>query len=115
MTPLILIAALTILPQGELPERCDLIECNHFFDSDGREVFVQHLAWDWHARHGCHHIATWALCKQEQARHCYTSGDWIVCMKERQFRAPVYRETWTQHDPELLDRERWPVANRRLR
>jgi hypothetical protein len=114
MNAIVLLAALAILPRAELPERVDLLETNHFHDSEGREVFVQHIAYDWHTRHGCHHVAAWALCKSE-ARHDFTRGEWVVSFKDREFRAPVYRESWTQRDPELVDREAWPVNQRRFK
>lgn len=115
MNGFILIAALAILPQGELPERCDLLEINHLYDGEGREVFTQNIAWDWHPRHGKHHVACWSLCKEQQARFDFTTGEWVLRLKEKEFRAPTWRETWTMVDPEREDCETWPKEWRRLK
>lgn len=104
---------LAILPlDGTLHDRCDELECNHFFDCDGRKVFTQFIFWEW--RNGYRVVKDWRLQKDAWPRR---HGDgWRLRFAEydrmREVTAPVFFESWSQEDIELLDRERLPVEAR---
>ncbi len=93
-----------------LSQRVDLIELNHFVDSDGREVFRQVLFYDWSPQHKRFIVRAWRLVKTDSlipkrrwappGYQCTWHDDGVL----RQVSAPQYRETWTQHDPERLNR-----------
>jgi hypothetical protein len=121
-------ALLATLPvdDGVLRDRCDVLEVNHYFDDEARPVFTQLLFLDWCPRASCHHCADWRLMKQgtDQFNRWqitihkeYATGDWVATWTDdagaREVRAKQWRESFTQHDPEMTERERWPVDQRR--
>ena len=108
-------------------QRVDLIELNHFIDSEGREVFRQVLFYDWSPRHRRYVVRAWRLVKNESLiprrrwspplYECLWHDDGLL----RQITAPAFRETWTQHDPERTNRklvsedDRIPLSRPRAR
>lgn len=84
-------------------ESCvDVIELNHVHNSNAECTLSQIILW----RDG--HVAWW--CHAPRAGHVRRVGGWYrmdVRHSGRLYRvtAPAYRETWTHHDPEVLDRE----------
>ena len=104
----------SILPRGPEPTDVDLIELNHVHDDEGRERFTQAIFWDWDDYESRFVVVDWRMVKQSVM---WPRRDG---MEFRQagvaVRARHWRETWTQHDPEVEDRARWPVtARRRIR
>ena len=90
-------------------DRCAVIELNHFYDEAGRLVFSQFIF-----RQPCEIIA-WRMVKPgyELFR---TEGGWSLLWTDDRFRrvdAMSFRETWTQFDPEVLERETLPNEERR--
>ncbi len=96
----------------------DMIELNHFVDEDGREVFRQVIFYDWSKPHRRFHVRAWRLIKHEsqipQRRwnplmyQCTWPDEGVL----RQVRAPNLRETWTQKDPERINRRLLPEDQR---
>jgi len=92
-------------------QRVDLIELNHFIDDSGRHVFDQLIFYDWSAVHGRYHVRAWRLVKtptQLPVRHwnpasyrCVWHDDGVL----REVWSPLYRETWSQNDPERENRK----------
>lgn len=100
-------------------ESVDLIELNHFYDEHGRLVFDQVIFYDWSAADCRYNVRAWRLVKnpaqlpqRDWAKGCY-SAMWQDGEQLRQVQAKSFSETWTQYDPELLERQIAPVANRR--
>ncbi len=99
-------------------QRVDLIELNHFVDEDGREVFRQVIFYDWSKTHRRFHVRAWRLIKEESQipqRHwnpamyqCSWHDEGLL----RQVWAPSLRETWTQQDPERVNRGLLPEDQR---
>lgn len=99
-------------------QRVDLIELNHFVDEDGREVFRQVIFYDWSKTHRRFHVRAWRLIKREnqlpQRRwnpshyQCSWHDDGIL----RQVWSSSMRETWTQQDPERVNRGLLPEDQR---
>lgn len=99
-------------------QRVDLIELNHFMDEDGREVFQQVIFYDWSSQHRRFHVRAWRLVKHESqipTRHweparyqCTWHDDGVL----RQVWAPQLRETWSQTDPERVNRALLPEDQR---
>lgn len=102
------------IPQDGLVVRedVDLIERNHFSNDEGREVFTQWVFWRWEA--GRHEVAAWRLDKpemsfdQRQLRLTWPDGPTL-----RQVRGGYFRETRTQYDVEMVERERLPATMRK--
>jgi hypothetical protein len=99
-------------------QRVDMIELNHFVDEDGREVFRQVIFYDWSKANRRFHVRAWRLIKHESQvpqRHwsptkyqCTWHDDGLL----RQVWAPQLRETWTQQDPERVNRALLPEDQR---
>lgn len=102
---------LAIVPQSDaLTQQVDAIELNHFYDDQGRPVFTQLLFWEW--TNGERHLLDWRLQKTAiQPRR--TADGWRLRFVDgedvREIDTPNEpRESYSQHDPELLERERLP-------
>lgn len=130
MFPLIVGIALAVLlfaaiasasmPQDiNVRDRVDLVETNHFYDSEGRLVFDQLIFYEWSPAKGRHQVQAWRLLKSpnQLPRRDYGAGDYVMRWTDgetdREVRAATFRETWTQTDPELTDREFLPKERRR--
>lgn len=110
----------SIVPRDDVArESCDLIELNHFYDEHARLVFDQVIFYDWSAADSRYNVRAWRLVKnpaqlphRDWARGCY-SAMWQDGEQLRQIQAKSFSETWTQYDPELLEREYLPKERRR--
>ncbi|MDA1050172.1 MAG: hypothetical protein O3C40_06795 [Planctomycetota bacterium] len=108
-------AALTLSPADEVTvDQVDLVEVNHFYDDQGRLVFDQVIYYDWSTVHSRYQVRDWRLLKtatQVPLRDWRDGGyvsEWEDFKQRngvRRVRAKSVRETWTQHDPELVERE----------
>lgn len=120
----LLIAALAIVPswadRATAHDRVALIELNHYFNENGDKVFDQVIFYDWNEALGRFDVVTWRLVKHESqiprpeccGRKQYTTL-WYDGEIQRAVVADSFRETWTQHDPELSEREVMPRELRR--
>lgn len=118
-----LLALLATVPVEDvvLRDRVEVIETNHFYDADAKPVFTQAIFWSDDNR-----IIDWRLVRNRQdepranieVRRDYRTGGYVAAWDDngllREVRAKCWRETWTQYDVELVDRDKWPVCNRRL-
>jgi len=108
-------AAFTLSPADELTvDEVDLVEVNHFYDDQGRLVFDQVIYYDWSTVHSRYQVRDWRLLKtptQIPLRDWRDGGyvsEWEDFKQRngmRRVKAKSLRETWTQHDPELVERE----------
>lgn len=102
----------TIPHEITVRESVDLIERNHFYNDEGREVFTQWIFWDWERDR--HQVEGW---RNNQPDFRFTERPplltWSQGTERRQVRSTYWRETWTQHDPELFDREIVPKDRRK--
>lgn len=120
---LVALLLLSTIPSEDITrEQCDLAEINHFYDEQGRLVFDQIIFYDW-----CPHalpvpryqVRAWRLVKgpcqipeRDWAGGGYAST-WLDGEIVRNIRADSIRETWTQFDPELAEREYLKKEQRR--
>jgi hypothetical protein len=116
-----------------LVDYVDVIEQNHVYDSQGREVFTQWIFWRWTGSR--YEVVGWRINKHNAviskkrvlfgdtpASEYYEDFNVKPWVRERlllwdntivrEVRAISYRETWTQYDPEMLDRMITPVEAR---
>ena len=110
---MIILLLLSILPyETIISEQVDVVEVNHFYDEKGRHVFDQVIFYDWKCNY--HELADWRLIKNESQRP--VNGRMLFYDQDtlRKITARTQRETWTQYDPELAERERLPKERRRL-
>jgi hypothetical protein len=112
---------LAILPSPPVAavDRCDLVELNHFYDEMGRLVFDQVIFYDWSDDEARFNVRAWRLGKhpsQLPFRDWESGGyrvTWLDGDRLRDVFSAHYRETWTQYDPELEEREHLPKDRRR--
>ena len=106
-------------PEHVVLDRVDVIEINHFFDEHGKLVFDQLLFYDWSASQSRYHVRAWRLLKSpaQIPQRDWQRGDyvsrWFDGDSLREIRATTVRESWTQYDPELTEREHLPKERRK--
>lgn len=108
-------AAITLSPAEEITvDQVDLIEVNHFYDDQARLVFDQIIYYDWSSEHNRYQVRDWRLIKSESQipLRDWRSGGYVSEWQDfkqrnglRRVKAKSLRETWTQYDPELVERE----------
>lgn len=116
----LIIAALTLLPSDDVAcDSVDLIEVNHYFDDEARHVFDQLIFRDWDARANRFQVRAWRLLKHpsQWPTHNWSIGRWEVIWHDgevtRRVEAKAYRESWSQFDPEMRERDYLPKEKRR--
>jgi hypothetical protein len=114
------IVAFGIAPQEDVArESVDLIELNHFYDEHGRLVFDQVIFYDWSAADARYNVRAWRLVKNpaQLPQRDWTAGGYSAMWQDgdqlRHIRSKSIRETWTQYDPELVEREYLPKERRK--
>ncbi len=92
-----------------LRESVDLIELNHFYDDLGRHTYDQVIFYEWSVEYSRYHVIAWCLVEDDQSRlPVLLPGGRQVQVRwydrdvkrYRDVRSPLFRETWTQTDPE---------------
>jgi len=100
-------------------DQVEVIEYNHFYDEHGRHVFDQLIFYDWSPRENRYQIRDWRLIKTvsqapyHDAKRGFYFATWHDGLTLRQVRGASIRETWTQYDPELIERSVLPKEHRR--
>lgn len=106
-------------PEYMASDQVDLIELNHFYDELGKHVFDQVIFYNWSPRAGRYNICAWRLLKDDsQIPHRDWSRDryltrWYDGRILREVQSDAFRESWTQYDPELVERAYLPKDQRR--
>lgn len=105
---------------GIASDRVDMMEVNHFYDEKGKLVFNQIIFFDWSAPDSRYMVRDWKLVKSKSQMPVKDTrtGDYVIVWYDgdllRVVRCPLIRETWTQHDPELIEREYLPKERRAM-
>lgn len=117
---LLILSTWGISPQTDISvERVDLVELNHFFDDQGRHVFDQVIFYDWSSEDNRYQVRAWRLIKSasQNPRRDWETDNYVATWQDgsilRKVLAKNMKETWTQHDPELTEREHLPKEMRR--
>ena len=112
MRTLVLCAVFAFRAEGPVStDTADIIEVNHYYDANGKHVFDQVIFWDWHDDDCTFRVAAWRFLKPENhfPRRDPVRGGYVHIWKDegrlRCVRSKWFRETWTQYDPEVNDRE----------
>ncbi len=111
-------------PPDVLAEHCDLIELNHFHDDAGRLIFDQVIFYDWDPRDCRFVVRDWRMMASGAASaprwrlgRDHGRDAWTASASDgqalRRVTARCFRESWTQHDPELAEQEILPKERRR--
>ncbi|MDX1948798.1 MAG: hypothetical protein SFU86_25645 [Pirellulaceae bacterium] len=115
-----IVVSLGINPTEDVArEQVDLMEVNHFYDEQGRLVFDQVIFYDWSAEHSRYMVRAWRLVKNpaQLPQRDWKIGGYMAVWHDgevlRQVHGQSMRETWTQYDPELVEREYLPKERRK--
>jgi hypothetical protein len=114
------LVSLAIAPREDVArESVDLIELNHFYDEHGRLVFDQVIFYDWSAPAARYNVRAWRLVKNpaQLPQRDWSAGGYSAMWQDgeqlRHIQSSSFRETWTQYDPELVEREYLPKERRK--
>lgn len=125
MSPIISTVCASLVAFGIAPredvarESVDLIELNHFYDEHGRLVFDQVIFYDWASSESRYNVRAWRLVKNpsQLPQRDWAGGGYSAMWQDgeqiRHIRSKSIRETWTQYDPELVEREFLPKEKRK--
>ena len=100
--------------------RVDLIELNHCYDEHGWLVFEQIIFYEWSPHTSHYNVKDWRSLKViSQLPHWDArTGTYVATWHDgkviRTVNAPSFRESWTQYDPELIERRHLPRQLRGL-
>ena len=103
-------------------DRVDLIEINHYYDDKGRHVLDQIIFYDWCAEEGRFQVRDWRMLKRTSQIpfRDYRTNDYVAIWHDphdgevlRRVSAKSLRETWTQYDPEIAERDHLPKEKRK--
>jgi hypothetical protein len=86
----------------------DYVETNHVYDADGKHVLSQWIYYDWSPRQRSFLCQAFRVIRDRRRPRLFYDGPLL-----RRIRATSRRETWTQYDPELVNREVFPKELRR--
>jgi len=106
-------------PEDVMESHVDVIEINHFYDDNGRLVFDQIIFYDWCNENCRYDVRAWRLIKSpsQMPTKNQKTGKYEAVWQDgdilRKVRCASVRETWTQYDPELLERDILPKDQRR--
>jgi len=111
---------LSVIPHDDVArESVDLMELNHFYDEHGRLVFDQVIFYDWSNDDARYQVRAWRLVKNpaQIPQRDWKNGGYYALWQDgeqmRHVRSKSDRETWTQYDPELVEREYLPKEQRK--
>jgi hypothetical protein len=100
-------------------DHVDLLEVNHYYDEQGRHVFDQTIYYDWSPEHSRYNVRAFRLLKStgQMPYRDWKTGEYIAVWHDgsimRKVHADAFRESWTQYDPEVIEREYLPREQRR--
>lgn len=103
-------------------DEVDLVEVNHFYDDQGRLVFDQVIYYNWCYDEHRYQVFDWRLLKGDTQvpLRDWRNGGYVSEWEDfkqgnglRRVKSRSLRETWTQHDPELNERELLAEEKRR--
>lgn len=111
---------------GVAKDRVDVMEINHFYEyENGVKRLVQIIFFDKDSQ-GEHRVRFWRLLKTDDDKNLlpgqrpvydYARQEWMFLFHTgdtlREVRAPYFRESWTQYDIELIDRDYLPKEQRK--
>ena len=103
-------------------DEVDLIEINHYYDDKGRHVLDQIIFYDWSAQKSRYQGRDWRMLKRptQIPYRDWRSRTYVAVWHDphdgevlRRVVAKSFRETWTQYDPEIVERDHLPKEKRR--
>jgi hypothetical protein len=116
-----IVAATTYSPVAS--ESVDMIELNHFHDCLGRHVYDQVIFWDWSEEKNTYEVRAWTLNEDKSVddkrpQRSYTKRLYVSRWYDsgagmsRCVYSELFRESWTQVDPERADKKNLDESDR---
>jgi hypothetical protein len=98
-----------------IEESIDMIELNHFYDPHGRHIYDQVIFYHLAPETGKYRVRAWCLVEDRETlsrrpiRNLETGRvrvEWYDGEHKvlRHLESPIFRESWTQVDPERMDK-----------
>ncbi|MEW4565388.1 hypothetical protein AB1K70_22875 [Bremerella sp. JC770] len=124
MNSFVVASILTMASMGATPvethvvDRVDLVEINHLYDLQGRLVINQLIFYQWDSASQRFQVRAWRLLKTDDQlpRKSWNQDQFICHWRDMNVDRKVYadnvRETWTTYDPEVLERNMFPIEQR---
>ena len=124
MSSFVVASILTVASMGASPvethlvDRVDLIEINHLYDLQGRLVINQLIFYQWDSASQRFQVRAWRLLKSDDQlpRKSWNQDQYICLWRDMNVHRKVYahnvRETWTTYDPEVMERNLFPIEHR---
>lgn len=100
--------------QSKVVQKVDLVELNHRYDDQGRHCYDQVIFYEWSPDFRRYHVVAWCLVDNGLTRLPtldHAKDRYVVrwydreSSRHREIWAPVYRETWSDWDPERANKE----------
>jgi hypothetical protein len=114
------LVACAAAPHDELiRDRVSLVELNHFYNDNGELVFDQLVFYDWCPVSERFQVRAWRMVKSpwQVPQRDWQRRGWLVLWLDgdrlRLVHADAFRETWTQYDPEVVERDYLPPERRK--
>lgn len=95
---------------GRVSEHVDMIELNHYYDSAGRLVYDQVIAWEHSPETGRFNVRAWRMAETDYPIRI--NGIVRFAKSDVLIHSRLYRESWTQHDPERENGKRFCNCDR---
>jgi len=87
----------------------DLVEINHQYDEQGNLVLDQIIWYDWDRAKKKYEVRAWRLLKRPNQTPIKSGNFWVAVWNDgpilRQVKSRQFRETWTQYDREIRERQ----------
>lgn len=104
-----------VTPSPTLNNSVALVEFNHYYDDSANHIFDQIIFYEWV---GEYRVQAWRLIKPTSKLSVWKSPKGIIVWLQdgedlRKIYTYSYIETWTQYDPEMVDRSKWPENQRK--
>jgi hypothetical protein len=121
MMPAIVLLICGLVPHSTIAfDRCDVVQIDHYYDDRWSLVFDQMIFWEWSEEQSMYRVLAWRLIKSKD--QCplrdWVAGGYVVRWMDgsilREVRAESIRESWSQSDQEVENRNMFPVHKRRL-
>jgi hypothetical protein len=100
--------------KSALTQKVDLIELNHRYDDQGRHCYDQVIFYEWSPDYRRYHVVAWCLVENGSSRmpaFDHNKNRYTVKWfdrdsgQQRIIWSPIYRETWSDWDPERANKE----------
>lgn len=115
MVALLLTLSLTMTHPLHAEVHADMIEVNHHLGPiRGEVLFTQVILWERLPYNGKYRVVAWKMLEDSQVT--FVGGMYRVTVPDGlrtvDVRSRMFRESWSQEDPEAIDKKKWGDRSR---